>query len=115
MAKKIWLPIKALNPRAKKANHVSTTAFNTIDNQLSKKRAVGRQARQRMNSGPTAMTNVRKSLASVTTNKPIQRNSTEPMEKMAPASTRSSRNMLASFMMSATCALASSLNLSSNA
>ena len=68
-----------------------------------------------MNSGPTAITNVRKSFESVTTKSAIHRKTTEPMEKTTAASTRSSRNMLASFMMSATCELASSLNLSSRA
>ncbi|MDT4868066.1 hypothetical protein FQZ97_1030090 [compost metagenome] len=68
-----------------------------------------------MNSGPMAITKVRNSLASVTTKRAMQRKKTVPMENMPPASSRSSRSTLASFMMSATWALASSLNLSSRA
>jgi hypothetical protein len=107
--------MNALRPSAKKANQVSTTALRTIDSQLSKNRAVGLQARHRMKSGPTAMTKVRKSFESVTTKSAMQRKTTEPIEKTTAARTRSRRNMLASFMMSATWALASSLNLSSKA
>ncbi|EWS64720.1 hypothetical protein Y695_02036 [Hydrogenophaga sp. T4] len=94
--------MNALMPRAKKANQVSTTAFSTIDNQLSKKRAVGRQARHKTNSGPTAMTNVRKSLASVTTKRAMQRNTTLPMEQTTAAKSRSRRMIPASFSRSST-------------
>ena len=104
--------MKVLRPSAKNANHVSTTAFNSIDNQLSKNRCVGFHARQRMNSGPMPMMKVRNTVASVTTNTATHRNATDPMEKMHAARTRSSRVMPASFMMSATCMLALSLNSS---
>ena len=79
--------MNALSPRAKNANQVSTTAFRTIDSQLSKKRAVGRQARQRMKSGPTAITKVRNSFASVTTKSAMQRKTTEPIEKTTAGKT----------------------------
>ena len=99
-------------PRAKKANHVNTTAFRSIESQLSKNRCVGFQAKQKTKIGPTAMMKVRKTVESVTTNTATQRNATEPIEKIAAARNRSRRVIPASTMMSATCLLALSLNSS---
>ena len=65
---------------------MSTTELRTIDNQLSKNRAVGRQARQRMKIGPIATTKVRNSFARVTTKSAMQRKITEPIEKTTAAS-----------------------------
>jgi hypothetical protein len=104
-----------LRPNAKKANQVSTTAFKTIDSQLSKNRAVGRHARHRMNSGPIAITKVRKSLAKVTTKSAMHRKITLPRAVTTAAKTKSSRMIPASLSRSRTSRLACSLNASRSA
>src|SRR6218665_524087 len=105
----------ALSPKAKKANQASTTELSKADSQLSKKRAVGRQARQRMNSGPTASVKVRKALAKVTTKSARQRKRTLPKAVTTAAKSRSSRVIPESFSRSSTSWLAFSLNPSSKA
>ena len=108
--------MNTLSPSAKNANHVSTTAFSTIDSQLSKNRC-GRPPREaqdeeRADRDDEGQEQLRQR---DTTKSAMQRNTTLPIEQTTAANTRSSRVMPASFSRSSTSWLALSLNASSSA
>jgi hypothetical protein len=93
-------------PRAKNTNHDNTTALRTNESQLSKKRAVDLKRRHRIAKGPIASAKVKISLPSSPTKAPRTRKMVVPSEKRTLATTRSRRNMPASFQSSASCSFA---------
>ena len=93
--------MKALRPSAKKANQVRTTAFRTIDNQLSKKRCVGQPRKAQQEQRADRNDKGQEELGQRDDEqRDAQEDDRSRTRRSAAASSRSSRNMLASFMMS---------------
>ena len=109
MAKSTFSEMYRDIPRAKNTNHDKTTELSTKDSQLSKKRAVDLKRRHRIAKGPIASAKVRMSLPRSPTNAPRTRKIVVPNENRMLASTRSSRNIPASFQSRASCSFAAVL------